>query len=294
MANFRKMIAMGLLSATAALVAAGCGGGNDSKGSGKDESSGSGYSASDEDKGDKGSGDGVKFTSPVDGSEVGPDFTAVVELEDFELAADQVGKENADGSGHIHFQLDGGEFDKLPYSETGELAEQLGVDGKYSPNVKPQMSYQGIPEGEHTLKVFLVNNDHSDTGTEDEVKFTVSGDAGSVAAPAAGSTVGDTTTVEVKLPDDFTINAENVGKENAEGEGHLHYQLDGGKFDKLPYSETGALAAKLGIEGKYSPNVKPTLTYKGLPKGDHQLVVFLANNDHSHTDRQYATTFTVE
>ena len=79
------------------------------------------------------------------------------------------------------------------------------------------------------------------------------------------------------------------------GEGHLHFSMDGGKFDHPKYSgANGQLAVKLGVDGKYSPSVTPTITYKGLPKGKHVLEVYLANNDHSNTGVEGRTEFTVQ
>ncbi len=54
------------------------------------------------------------------------------------------------------------------------------------------------------------------------------------------------------------------------GQGHLHFQMDKGKFDFPKYSgANGQLAVKLGVAGTYSPAVKPTITYRNLPKGKH-------------------------
>ena len=94
---------------------------------------------------------------------------------------------------------------------------------------------------------------------------------------------------------DFTIDANNVGKANLAGTGHLHFSVDGGKFDYEKYSgANGALAAKLGIAGKYSPSVTPSVTYTGLPKGKHTGRVFIVNNDHSNTGSSAKLVFTVK
>ncbi len=94
---------------------------------------------------------------------------------------------------------------------------------------------------------------------------------------------------------DFTIDAKNVGKANVAGKGHLHFQVDGGKYDYEKYSgPNGALAAKLGIAGKYSPSVTPKVTYTGLPKGKHTAMVFLVNNDHSNTGSSAKLVFMVK
>ena len=117
----------------------------------------------------------VSFTSPAEGQDVsGGTVNARVDLNGFAIDGKNVGKKNQSGKGHLHFSLDGGKFDKPKYSgANGELAVKLGVDGKYSPSVTPAITYKGIPAGEHTLKVELANNDHSDSGTESEINFRV-------------------------------------------------------------------------------------------------------------------------
>jgi hypothetical protein len=111
--------------------------------------------------------------------------------------------------------------------------------------------------------------------------------------PTQGSTKGSTVTATVKLTD-FKLDAKDVGKMKAAHMGHLHFQMDGGKYDYPKYSgANGRLAAKLGIAGKYSPSVTPSITYMHLPKGKHTLVVFLANNDHSPVGPKATVSFTV-
>ena len=116
----------------------------------------------------------VEFVTPEDGATEGDTVTADVEVEGFELAADQVGKPAMSGEGHLHFSMDEGEYDNSKYSgENGKLAEQLGVDGQYSPSTEPTITYEGLPAGEHTLEVYLAENDHTDTGVVAETTFTV-------------------------------------------------------------------------------------------------------------------------
>ena len=116
----------------------------------------------------------VAFVSPEDGATAGDPVTAEVQLENFEIDPAAVGMGNAEGTGHLHFSLDGGKFDHPKYSgANGELAVQLGTDGQYSPATEPTITYTGLPAGEHTLEVDLVNNDHSETGVSESVTFTV-------------------------------------------------------------------------------------------------------------------------
>ncbi|MBV9212584.1 MAG: hypothetical protein JOZ25_02950 [Actinobacteria bacterium] len=112
--------------------------------------------------------------------------------------------------------------------------------------------------------------------------------------PKPGSTTGSKVTVKVKVKN-FKLAPQAVGKPAKQGEGHLHFSLDGGRFDQPKYSgANGKLAVKLGVNGKYSPAVMPTITYMGLAKGKHTIVVYLANNDHSNTGVEASETFTVQ
>ena len=116
----------------------------------------------------------VTFTSPGQGTTTGTRFTAKVELDNFEIDPEAIGKSAVPGKGHLHFGLDGGKFDIPENSgENGKLAKQLGVDGKYSPAAAPTITYAKIPPGRHTLEVYLANNNHTDTGVEEETQFTV-------------------------------------------------------------------------------------------------------------------------
>ncbi len=243
----------------------------------------------------------VTITSPGDAASVGPKFTAKVDLAGFELDPKAVGKMADDGHGHVHFSLDGGKYDSAKYSgANGKLAEQLGTDGKYSPSVTPTITYKGIPAGTHTLEADLANNDHSDTGVTAKVTFTVAGKEQAKTGPNGEKvtiqdveTTSDGLTAAVALSN-FQIDAKAVGKMAEMGRGHLHFELDGGKYDSSKYSgANGKLAEQLGTDGKYSPSVTPTITYKNLPKGKHVLKVYEANNDHSENGAVAQQTITV-
>lgn len=113
-------------------------------------------------------------------------------------------------------------------------------------------------------------------------------------SPKSGSTGGPAVKVVVKVTG-FALSPQTVGKAAKKGQGHLHFSMDEGKFDQPKYSgPNGQLAVKLGVQGKYSPSVTPTITYMGLPKGKHKLEVYLANNDHSNTGVSATTSFTVK
>src|SRR5439155_1776520 len=110
----------------------------------------------------------------------------------------------------------------------------------------------------------------------------------------SGSSQGSTVPVKVQHSN-FKLAPNQVGKPAKQGEGHLHFALDEGKYDFPKYSgANGKLAVKLGVQGKYSPSVTPSITYKKLPAGNHKLEVYLANNDHTNTGVEASTSFTVK
>jgi hypothetical protein len=116
----------------------------------------------------------------------------------------------------------------------------------------------------------------------------------SFVSPKAGSTVGRTITAKVTISG-FKLAPSQVGKPAKQGEGHVHFALDEGKYDLPKYSgANGKLAVTLGVQGKYSPSVTPSITYKHLPPGNHKLEVYLANNDHTNTGVEASTSFTVK
>ena len=93
----------------------------------------------------------------------------------------------------------------------------------------------------------------------------------------------------------FKLSAADFGKAPVKGEGHLFFSIDHGKFDHPAYSgANGKLAAKIGVEGKYSPSVTPKITYKNLPSGKHTVVVYLVSNDNKKLGPSDKVDFTVQ
>src|SRR3954452_24476523 len=93
----------------------------------------------------------------------------------------------------------------------------------------------------------------------------------------------------------FRLDGKDLGKAPKRGFGHLHFRMDGGKYDRARFSGPGgALAARLGVAGRYSVATSPVVTYKGLPAGRHTVVVTLANNDLSETAVHARTVVTVK
>jgi hypothetical protein len=138
-------------------------------------------------------------------------------------------------------------------------------------------------------------------GSDDKSSSDGSGKGGStpkgevkLVAPKDGAKTASTVTAKVALKN-FKLAPQSVGKAPRPGEGHLHFRMDEGKFDTPKYSgKNGQLAKKLHVAGKYSPSVTPTITYKHLPPGKHELEVYLANNNHTNVGVEAKVEFTVK
>lgn len=112
-------------------------------------------------------------------------------------------------------------------------------------------------------------------------------------APRNGATESGTVKAKVALQH-FQIAPNAVGQAPRPGHGHLHFRLDGGKFDYPKYSGVnGMIAKKLGVTGHYSPALAPEITYRHLPAGKHELTVNLANNNHTNVGVESKVHFTV-
>ena len=101
--------------------------------------------------------------------------------------------------------------------------------------------------------------------------------------PTQGSTVAQSVHVNVVVTG-FMLDPRDLDKAPKKGKGIVLFSMDGGKYDTARYAgANGMLAVRLGIAGKYSPAVTPTITYSRLPPGKHTLVASLANTDLSDT-----------
>jgi hypothetical protein len=111
--------------------------------------------------------------------------------------------------------------------------------------------------------------------------------------PKDGAKLSGTVKAKVALTN-FKIDPQAVGQAPRPGQGHLHFQMDGGKFDYPKYSgPNGLIAKKLGVTGHYSPGLTPVITYKNIPPGKHKLEVYLANNNHTNVGVEDEVEFTL-
>jgi hypothetical protein len=100
--------------------------------------------------------------------------------------------------------------------------------------------------------------------------------------PRPGAVVGPAFTARV-LVRGFRLG----GSQRAEGDapsGHLHFILDGGRFDEPRFAgANGRKALRIGVNGYYSPADRPTITYQHIPRGIHVLEVVLAARNQTPT-----------
>jgi hypothetical protein len=99
----------------------------------------------------------VTIRSPKEGAGVGPTFTVKVEVDGRLGAANSILVPA--GLPHLHFRLDGGDFDPESAEIDPAVAKREYDDG-YSASVKTELTYRDIPPGEHDLLVELVESDH--------------------------------------------------------------------------------------------------------------------------------------
>jgi hypothetical protein len=112
--------------------------------------------------------------------------------------------------------------------------------------------------------------------------------------PKNSAALSGPVTAKVALTN-FRIAPNAVGQAPRPGEGHLHFKMDGGKYDYPKYSgKNGLIAKKLGVTGHYSPALAPTVTYRNLPPGKHTLEVYLANNNHTDVGVEAKLKFTLK
>jgi hypothetical protein len=113
-------------------------------------------------------------------------------------------------------------------------------------------------------------------------------------APAADDGLDDTITAVVEI-EGFELDPEALGEPPVVGAGHLRFTMDRGQFDFPEFSgANGRLARRLGVDGQYSPATEGHITYRGLPHGDHRLIVDLVGSDYMPIGVTDAITFTVE
>ena len=142
----------------------------------------------------------VEIVSPRNGARQTSRAVVVkVEIENFELAPQQFGREPQLGEGHLRYSLNrvpdcvdpkklqdavnsplgkgrlvGASFDYAEYAgPNGVLAERIGSAGSYSPGTRPEIYYHGLPPGFYRLIVNLAQNSGATTQFHDVTNFQI-------------------------------------------------------------------------------------------------------------------------
>lgn len=142
----------------------------------------------------------VEIVSPRNGARQENRAVVVkVEVENFQIAPDQLGGEPQLGQGHIRFSLKrvpdcvdpkklldaenspvgkgrlfGRSFDYSEFSgPNGVLAERIGVAGEYSPATRPEIYYHRLPPGFYRMVVALAQNSGTPTQFNDVTNFQI-------------------------------------------------------------------------------------------------------------------------
>lgn len=142
----------------------------------------------------------VEVLTPRNGSRhLNRSVVVRVNVENFTLAPDRIGKQPRLGEGYIKFSLNrvpdcvdpekvreaeldprgpgrltGRSFDFPEYSGVnGLLAERIGSAGSYSPATEPQILYAGLPRGFYRLVITLARNDGTSTPAHTVTTFEI-------------------------------------------------------------------------------------------------------------------------
>jgi hypothetical protein len=101
--------------------------------------------------------------------------------------------------------------------------------------------------------------------------------------PTAGSEQDTRFTARVAVRR-FVLQRAPAGANPVTGHGHLHFILDGGRYDQPQFSgANGRAALHLAVNGYYSPATMPTITYEHIPAGRHTLEVTLVKRNEAAT-----------
>lgn len=203
-------------------------------------------------------GPSLSITPAVDVTQASGTVVIQATVTGFDLKDYAAAGPNVAGSGHIHYFVDG---------QPGKGA----FPGNYA-TTNTTFVESGLAPGRHTIKVELVNHDHSSLTPPvfKEVAITISGDAPAIAftAPAALARANDGRLSATVKVDRFTLSDVNLeNPTNAPGRGHIHWFVDGAPAE----SSSGQIYASKDT----------TFNFANLGPGMHLLRAELVNDDHS-------------
>ena len=199
----------------------------------------------------------IAIKSPTAGSAVSA-TNLMVKVMTSNFNYGKIGDANQDGYGHIHVYLD-----KPASSGTAYTAVIAGGDTVTIPGP--------ISAGTHYIVVALQKNNHAPLNIQDSISFSVAGMAMpslQIAEPAEGATVTNNVMFKLSVKN-FKIVAPGTIKD---GEGHVHYFVDGGTYNVL---------------------TDTMLTLTNLTPGAHKVRFTLQNNAHADLNIEKTVNFIV-
>ena len=209
-------------------------------------------------------GPAVDFVGLLNGATVGVDAPVKVDVTGFSFGNVKLSNVDANqaNAGHIHYLVQNRQ------TKAFEPAATNAADELYATTDK-EFVFK-LAEGEQTIAVELVNNDHTSlnpraiaTRTVNVVKPSLSFATG----PAEGAATGLAVPVTVRVAG-FTYDSVNLqNPANVPGKGHIHYFVDG-------------KPAESAVDGQLYANTDGAFTYRLTP-GTHVLRAELVNNDHT-------------
>lgn len=111
---------------------------------------------------------------------------------------------------------------------------------------------------------------------------------------AAAERAASTPSVELVFPEDGqTVSPTFTARTQVSGRGRVHFRLDGGRYDTPRYTGGGRVVHQTGPAGRYSQPTGSTITYRGVPAGEHTLQAVLADGSGAETGASAASDFTV-
>lgn len=204
-------------------------------------------------------GPSLEIVSPAPGAVVTTDAIDVeVKVNNFDLNCAEVGRPDADGTGHVHVMLDGMTMATLTNFYCSETFSISGV---------------GVAPGKHMLIIDLASNTHMDMmETAQQVEFEYQpanpvglpeandqGEPGvELVSDLAGATVPSTFDIEVRGIN-FTASEDLEGKQNVPGYGHYHVFVD---------TPMDMMAMDEGDDMSMESTEEDEMEMSGTPEGD--------------------------
>ena len=253
------------LAASAALVAAGCGGNNES------EKAKVAPKPSEPKMKGADTGAAIDVLGPSGGTQVSRNAVPTrLAISNFKVDCRFAGTANRSGIGHYHIELD------------GSLVNMYCRD-------RAQISMQNVAPGRHELEFLPATNDHTDDfGAEKKVAFTYKPSRPlreitaerkgkpsiRILSPKPGSTVRGSFDLKV-APRNFEFSCALYGKKDVSGYGHWHANLDSTSKGMM------GMGTMLGMSCERSFHV----SLAGIDPGPHRFFAILEDNQHAPTPK---------